>query len=204
MTPSLYGCPSNRRAFTCPLLILFQSRQHCLFSIPKNSTTWWGGQMRWGCGRVQYLNKHKLGMHIKRSLWAEDGLGDSGAVWQRGIYRLCMCQQCLFLGVMGYMHPAVCTYAYRLGLLCNKHTFSQHFAFAYTGSMMGWCSWMCLCRCVSLYQHVNACLLLCTSLCFLCCICIYSRCRKHWPALRAVNVSEQTDRFFFVCMFVRV
>lgn len=191
MTPSLNGCPSNRRAFTCPLLILFQSRQHCLFSIPKNGTVQWGGQMRWGCGGVQYLNKHKLGIHIKCYLWAKDGLGDLGAVWQRGIYRLCVCQQRLFLGVMAYVHPAVCIHAYRLGLLCNKHTFSQHSAFAYvgTGSMMGWCSWMCSCRYILLYQHVSACLLLCTSLC---CVCIYSRCRKHWPALRAVNGSEQT------------
>lgn len=37
------------------------------------------------------------------------------------------------------------------------------------------------------------------------CVCIDSRCRKHWPVLRAVNVSEQThttDFFFNVCFCV--
>lgn len=101
---------------------------------------------------------------MKRWLSAPHELGESGAVWQQGSYSLCMCQQCLVLGGIRYMHPAVCTFACRLALLCSGHTFSQHPAFACVdrGSVVGWC------RCVWLYQHVDSFLRLCTSPGFMC------------------------------------
>lgn len=102
--------PWQQASLHLPAADTVSSCQHCLFSSPAL-----GGHGRWGCGE-RGTSTNTLGMYIKHNLGAKDGLGCSGAVWQRGIDRLGMCQHCLFLGVMGYMHSAVCTYAYSLGL----------------------------------------------------------------------------------------
>lgn len=55
------------------------------------------------------------------------------------------------------------------------------------------------CKCMSTSLYI--------SVFFMLHMCIYSRCRKHWPALRIVNVSEQThaiDFYMYVCVCINI
>lgn len=57
------------------------------------------------------------------------------------------------------------------------------------------------CKCMSASLYISR-LFMCVCIY----IYIYIRCRKHWPALRAANVSEQTHiiDFSLICVFVHV